>query len=174
MERSTDQLPDKRFVQAIRQAGRVAQEFKSRQRLSSLGGQLGYLVQTEDDWDLTQTLATTPPVTYQFATFELVVTGSGRQQFPMVTPVLDVRVNGTDSSHKVAPMYGGAFYGTLGWASGANILLLNRTVPDLTYIEDEYVQRWTFGFSYQGSITYYAKAYALSSSDATLELTRLT
>lgn len=170
MQHSTDLLPERAFERRIRRIRDLNAEFKSRQRLSSLGGQINYHVQSENDWDLTETVTYNPvsPVFQLAMTF----TGNGRQSFPAVFPYIDLRINGITDSNKISYLPG--MFGTLGWTDGTTtVLLLGAVRPDPVYFPDPFVQRWTLLLQPNATITYYAKAHAMSSSDGTVQIARV-
>ncbi|MFB6518572.1 hypothetical protein [Streptomyces sp. NPDC056401] len=166
-------LPRNSFEEAIRQAERITHEIKSRQRLSNIGGQLGYLAQTANTWDVEETFATTPPFTYVQKTLQLTYTADGKQSFPMTLPFIDIRVNGTADVNRVDYLFTGGFSGELGYVNGSNILFVADIKRDVSVMTDPLVQRWTMLLTYQGSITLRAKGQVMASSDGTVELVRL-
>lgn len=166
-------LPVKTFEESIRRAAQLTEQIKSRQRLSSIGGQLNYLAQTASTWDVDETFPTTPPLTYVQATLQLTFTGSGEQSFPMALPFIDIRVNGTADANRVDYLFTGGFSGQLGYVNGSNILFVHDIKRDVSYMTDPLVQRWTMLLEYQGSITLKAKGQVMASSGGTVQLVRL-
>lgn len=174
MDRSYDVLPENQLVRSLRQAGRLGQELKARQRLSSVGGQLNYLVETDDTWDLIEAVTYNPM--NPFIQLRITYTGDGTQKFPAVQPYIDLRINGTADSNKVRYLNEPPFSGALGWVdegvtTGAT--LAGGLRPDPAYFEDEDVQRWTLLIQTYGDITCYAKVQAMASCDGTVEIERL-
>ncbi|MGW6120432.1 hypothetical protein ACWFRF_15425 [Nocardia sp. NPDC055165] len=166
-------LPAQQLVTGLREAERLANEIKSRQRISSIGGQLSYLIQNAATWDVNETFTTTPPFTYQQKTLQLTYTADGSQSFPVALPYLDLRINGTADANRVDYLFGGGFAGDLGYHSGSDILLVGGIKVALSYLADEQIQRWTILLTYQGSITIRAKAQVVASSGGSVELVRL-
>ncbi|MFC8008929.1 hypothetical protein [Streptomyces cinereoruber] len=170
MSEEINQLPCNVLTDRIRTARRLTNELKSRQRLSSIGGQLNYLVETEDEWDVNQTFPTTPPFTYEQKTLQLTHTGDGKQSFPITMPFIDIRINGTADANRIDYLFTGGFSGELGYVNGSNIVLVSNIIRSVAHIENELVDRWTMLLTYQGSITCRAKAQVMASCDGSVAL----
>jgi hypothetical protein len=169
MLRSADALPQNRLVAILRDVEQIEDQFKARQRVSGASGQLGYLVQSANAWDITQTV--TDPVA-AVASFEITYTANGTQKFPIVMPTVDLRVNGTGNANRLSYLYGSGFNGALGYISGPNSLLMGELTRRHAYLADPLVSKWAFNFVFSGTITYYLKALIQASSDGVVTVVR--
>src|SRR5690242_2321964 len=118
MDKLINQLPERGLINGIRQADQLVSEQKSAQRISGASGQLNYAISSANTWDVTDTL---PNVTSSTnIQFLVTFTPDGTQDWPEAVLFVDVRINGTDDTHKLQWLngtYGGVTYvGAFGWS----------------------------------------------------------
>ncbi|MGJ5804360.1 hypothetical protein ACSCB1_35425 [Streptomyces europaeiscabiei] len=123
-----------------------------------------YFTESNDPWDDTDTIT---GASGQLVELEVTYTGDGSQSYPMVTPYLDLFVNGTDEANRV-PLDGTAYND----GSGNTAALRKMLLVDAAHLDDELVTKWFVEVLVNGTVTYYAKAYAAGTSRGTLTVVR--
>lgn len=157
-----DQLPENQVVQTLAGLKLMAEELKSRQKLTGVGGLLGYLTNTDNQWDLNQSLSGG-----SLAVIEIIFTASGNQQNPFVQPYVDLFFGGTAEANRPDDVL-------FSWDDGVNFAtVLDYLKFDPTYSADPLVSRWTITFTWSGTLDYFLKAYVAGSSDGTLQVNRV-
>lgn len=156
------QLPENGLVSRMKNLITSLESTKSSQRQSGKGGLLGYLTQTANTWDKTETLTSG-----SFVEIEIIFTGNSAQEYPFVQPYIDIFFGGTAESNRPNPVTGV-------WTDGTNIATMSDYLEyDVSYSDSTYQYRWTVSFTYSGTITYYLKAYVVGSSPGTIVVTRI-
>lgn len=167
------QLPERGLETALRDISSLNSELKSAQRLSSLGGQVSYTLQTANTWDLTETLPTVSDLT--IITLRVTLVYDGSQAIPFEQLYLDVRANGTGESNRFVYLngtYAGVIVvGLQGWTDNTNLIVNTQTTT--TFQLSTITRIWNVDFQYKGSVTYYAKASVQASSNGTLTVARV-
>lgn len=154
-------LPDNGLITRLKNLVASLESIKVSQRQSGKGGLLGYLTQTANTWDKTETLTTG-----SFVEIEIVFTGNSAQEYSFVQPYIDIFFGGTANSNRPNPVTGV-------WTDGTNIATMSDYLKyDVSYSDSVYQYRWTVSFTYFGTITYYLKAYVVGSSPGTVVVTR--
>lgn len=158
------------LVGAIRGVADTSRQFNSRQRISGRGGQLGYVIESDDEWDLVETFPTTPAFTALPAEYRLTFTGDGSQKYPIVQPATDIRVNGTGEANKLSLNFNGRYW----YVDGSNIVQeYYIDEPDAADFESENKLSWLIALEYSGSITLRMKARGRGSSNGTWSIERI-
>ena len=170
MDRSTDALQSKGFERSIRDSSRTAQEFKARQRASGASGQIGYLVESDQEWDRIETLPTTAQYAYRPVELTLTFTGDPQRPWPIVIPATDIRFNGTGDGNRIFQDANGNYM----WKVNNDNIVTMSTI-DVIFpesLEDPLHVKFQVLFYYTGTITYYVKARAQASSRGTWSIDR--
>lgn len=149
----------------------TASELKATQRITGRSGQLGYRVESNNAWDLTLALPYVEGPALSAATFKVTYTSNGKQKFPIVVPLIDLRFNGTGEGNKLTGAPGGDFF-TYEDANGY-VLMGWMDRPDHTLFESETQLAWTFNVLYRGNITLRVKPRAQATCDGTLTVARI-
>lgn len=171
----TDFLAEDRFTEFIDSLQKDAAEFKGNQFASGASGRLGYLVQTANTWDATATVAGSGDVN-----FTISFTGDGTQSAPFAQFLFDLFIDvPNDEGHRISHIQD--FYD-----DGINVAVIDTGTDNDDYpSHDEIVDgtarrvmleagnqmKWRIVLSYSGAITYYFKAYVISSDRGTLTVT---
>lgn len=166
-----DRIPGADSAMAfMRDAARQAHELKSRQRTTGQGGQLGYRIESTADWDYTLTLPTTPPYTAQYAEFRITFTGDGSQQFPIVQPATDIRVNGTGEANRLQLGSNGRYM----YSNSGNVVQeYYLDSPDPSSFESPTTLSWIIALEYMGAVTLRMKARGAGSSPGEWSIARI-
>jgi hypothetical protein len=147
-------------------------EIKNRQPTSGRSGVLGYLSQTNDTWDKTETLSS-PALNYGLsAEFEITYVADGSQNYPIVNPFAEVLF-----SSAIQPTPTKAEYhpqsGFLQWTDGTNSAQFNAFLDPVTgNAASANTYKWRVSFSYFGTITYFLKAFTRGTSRGTITVVR--
>lgn len=156
-------LPENRTDAAIKNIITVGRELKNRQKFSAKSGLLGFLTETNNQWDLQNTLSGNGTIT-----ITVKYTGDGSQVYPFIQPYLDLFFGGTSDSNRPNDT-------SFEWIDPTNsanyAFLTDYLLLDTTYAEDKLIYSWISIVTYSGTVVYYLKAYAVGSSKGTLNTT---
>lgn len=170
-----DFLSEDRLTEFIDQLQKDALEFKSNQFASGASGRLGYLTQTVSTWDATGTVSGTSSVY-----FTVSFTGDGVQTAPFTQLLFDLFIDvPNDEAHRISHIQDSYDDGT----DTAIVITNNRNdaypshdetidgTARRTMLETGNQMKWRVELFYDGTITYYFKAYVISSDRGTLSVT---
>lgn len=161
----TSHLPADRLIRTITELSAEMIEFKSAQRTSGRSGVLGYLVQSGSTWDATGTVGfDTDGTLTRTSTYLMTFTGDGTQSPVMANLSFLFYANGTDLAHQITPVVNNWTDGGGGHTANISYGVQSQSSPTV------YSQSVTL--LTQKAITYYIKAYAVSSSGGTVTATR--
>lgn len=153
-------LPENRTDDAIKNVVTVGREMKNRQKFSARSGLLGYLTETNNQWDLHNTLSGNGTIV-----ITMTFTGDGSQLYPFIQPYADLFFGGTSDSNRPSNI-------SFEWQSGTNSANLgNYLLYDTTYAADKLIYSWITTVNYSGTFDYYFKGYAVGSCKGTLTVT---
>lgn len=170
MSELIDRIPGEQSVVAsLRGVVEDSLQFKAAQRFSGRSGQLGYLVESDDDWDLILPLYSAPPA-YTAATLELRYVSDGTQDYPIVVPVTDIRVNGTGEANRMQVVPSSGLF-TYSDGSG-DVIVQTWEYADPNYFGHKSEARWKIDFLFRGNVTLRIKTRARATSDGTMSVVR--
>lgn len=146
----------------LRQLRTDVDELRNQQRLSGRSGVIGYTIQNDVVFDLEETVTDTD------VTLKLTFTGDGSQLFPVANPSLDIFLGGTGEDQRMDQVFQRVEAG-----DDFALLISRFLVEDKTMLQDETRLAWTVSFQVVGTMTYYAKGYAVGTSPGTVTVERL-
>lgn len=156
-------------ISSLRRVVADSLQIKAAQRFSGRSGQLGYLVESDEVWDLVLPLYSAPPG-YTAATLELRYVSDGSQEYPIVVPVTDIRVNGTGEANRMQVVPSSGLF-TYSDGSG-DVIVQTYEYDDPNYFGHASEARWKIDFLFRGNVTLRVKARARATSDGTMTVVR--
>ena len=175
MDKATDALITNSFERRIREADRIAREFKAPQVTSGASGQLAYSIENPGQWDQVVTLPTRPMSGGGFGEYAFTITfeGDQRQKFPVASLIMNITVNG----NPVIPM-DRATWGYSDNPNGPPTILFTSVyyaTDDPGFFDNDYNLRWVFYFQHMNDspIAVRVKSMANASCRGVLSLQRI-
>lgn len=165
-------LSNNRLVSDLMRIKADLDGYKNRQRTSGQSGVLSYFSKSGNIWDLTQAIT---GASFQLVDFTVTFTGDGSQQFPVVSPYIDLYVNGTDNAHRIpldGSLYDDGSGNTALYSPGGNANPRAVFTPEAAYLADPLVSKWDIEIEISGNITYYLKAYAAGTCRGSITVVR--
>lgn len=173
MDKPIDSLITNTFERRMREASRIAREFKAPQVTSGASGQLGYAIENNVTWDRTETLPNidpnNPPYTGT-ADYVVTFTSDGSQQNPIAIPFTDIRVNGTGDGNVVKYRWNYSAF-VYGDPPTVWVFVYDEYIADS--VMDETQTRWLIKVVYNGNPTLRFKLKARASSPGSLSIARI-
>lgn len=174
MDKSIDALITNTFERRIREADRIAREFKAPQVTSGASGLLAYEVENPVTWDATVTLPAVPVGApgSEFYDFDVTFTGDGSQGYPIAELIAEITVNG----HALYPEQGGywVYADSPTWPYTIRFSSSIYALDYEPFFTDKYRIRWSYGFFYNSNnpVTVRVKLRARSTSPGVLSMVR--
>ena len=175
MSELIDRLPgNESFVASLRSIQRGTSQLKSRQRFSGKSGQLGYTIDSGNEWDLVVSIPYSS-INFLNATFLIEVEGDGSQEFPIMIPSLDTRINGTGDASRMRFNAGNHGYDYNEY--NLSVSGVDYCVPAEEFFGDPLKNCWRlrimyFGIYNDGTMTLRLKFRAQGSCPGTIRITR--
>lgn len=96
-------LPAHKLVTTLKTLRTESDALKQPQRTSQASGVLGYLTDSGNTWDISNTIGSDGDGSSISTTFTITWTGDGSQDIAFAILAVDLYVNGTDSAHQLSP-----------------------------------------------------------------------
>lgn len=161
-------LPNNLLVTTVKQLQTDTAQLRQDQRMTGASGVLTYLTQTANQWDYQGTIS--PGSVGIVASWNLLFTGDGSQEFPASDPFLNLFIDAPGQNQLVT---NGTYTDSNGDVTVTNFIALDTTsTAGVGYLSDPLNIQWVTDLEINGTVTVYMKAFVLSTSPGTLKLTR--
>lgn len=171
MSELIDRIPGQESALAqLREVVETTEQIKARQRITGRSGQLGYAVASAATWDYTETFPTTSGGGYVGAGYRITFTSDGTQDYPIVVPSVDIRVNGTDEANRLKIIPSSGLYQYSDGSGEVLMQIYERPYEGLFGSKNQ--SAWDYVFLYRGSVTIRIKPRGQASSKGTFSVAR--
>ena len=164
-------LPSARFGETLKAMRQLSLEEKAPQRMSALSGIKTYKVEPTGTWSLSGTMTGSTSIGAAFR-FNATLTGDGSQKWPNASPTIDMFINGTSEANRVPK---DVLAGQRPWSIDANTALSFDSfgLVDPTYLDTEKGLRWIVAGWINGTVDFYIRARAQSSTPGSISVVKV-